>query len=134
MATPGISNVLNVFRSQDVQKEPKEAADTDTRCPVELLSGLRGMLQEIKNGQPTGVGLSGGNGVAAYTQLNALVERAPVGESVSLSPESFASMLLHVSQLEADLVRQLNNTQSEPARQALRRAIGAAANVKHISR
>lgn len=134
MALPGISTVLNVLRSQDVQKEQKTTADAESCCPVEVVSGLRGMLQEIRNGQPAGVGFSGGNGVAAYAELNAFVERAPDGESVSLSPEGFASMLLHVSQLEADLARQLKNTQSEPARQALQRAIGAAENVKHLSR
>lgn len=134
MALPGISTVLNVLRSQDVQKELNKATDAHIRCPDELVSGLRGMLQEIRNGQPAGVGFSGGNGVAAYTQLNALVERAPDGEGVSLPTESLASVLLHVSQLEADLLRQLNNTQSEPARQALQRAIGAAVNVKQLSR
>ncbi len=133
MAIPGISTVLNVLRPQDVQKELKEAADAEAPCPVEVVSGLRGMLQEIRNGQSAGVGISGGNGVAAYAELNALVERAPHGESVPLSPEGFASMLLHVSQLEADLSRQLKNTRSEPAREALQRAIGAAANVKHLS-
>ena len=134
MAIPGISTVLNVLRSQDVQMEQKTAADAEPCCPVEVVSGLRGMLQEIRNGQPAGVGFSGGNGVAAYAELNAFVERAPDGESVSLSPEGFASMLLHVSQLEADLARQLNSTQSEPARQALQRAIVAVVNVKHLSR
>ena len=134
MAIPGISHVLNVLRPQDVQKEQKTAVDAEAHCPVEVVSGLRGMLQEIRNGQQAGVGFSGGNGVAAYAELNALVERARDGGSVSLSPEGFASMLLHVSQLEADLARQLNSTQSEPARQALQRAIGAAVNVKHLSR
>lgn len=134
MAIPGISHVLNVLRPQDVQKEQKTAADAESRCPVEFVSGLRGMLQEIRNGQPAGVGFSGGNGVAAYAELNAFVEGAPDGESVSLSPERVASMLLHVSQVEADLARQLENAQSAPAQQALQRAITAAENVKHLSR
>lgn len=134
MAIPGISHVLNVLRPQDVQNEQKTATDAEACCPVEVVSGLRGMLQEIRNGQPAGVGFSGGNGVTAYAELNAFVEHAADGESVPLSPERFASMLLHVSQLEADLARQLKNAQSEPARQALQRAIGAAENVKHLSR
>lgn len=134
MAIPGISNVLNVLRSQTVQEQQKTAAGAEARCPVDVVSGLRGMLREIRNGQPAGVGFSGGNGVAAYAELNALVDRAPEGESVPLSAEGVASMLLHVSQLEADLVRQLKHAQSEPARQALQRAIGAAENVKHLSR
>lgn len=134
MALPGISHVLNVLRPQDVQKEQRTTADAETRCPVDVVSGLRGMLQEIRNGQSAGVGISGGNGVAAYAKINAFVERAPEGESVQLSPDMFASLLLHVSQLETDLARQLKNAQSEPARQALQRAIGAAENVKHLSR
>ncbi len=134
MALPGISHVLNVLRPQDVQNEQKTATDAEACCPVEVVSGLRGMLQEIRNGQPAGVGFSGGNGAAAYADLNALVERAPDGKSVPLSAEGFASMLLHVSQLEADLLRQLKNARSELARQALQRAIDAAENVKHLSR
>ncbi|WP_313461632.1 hypothetical protein [Stenotrophomonas sp.] len=134
MAIPGISHVLNVLRAQDVQKELKTAPDAEARCPVEVVSGLRGMLQEIRNGQSAGVGISGGNGVAAYAEINAFVERAPDGESVPLSAEGFASMLLHVSQLEEDLARQLKNARSAPAREALQRAIGAAENVKHLSR
>lgn len=132
MAILGISHVLNVLRSQGVQKEQETTADA--HCPVEFVSGLRGMLQEIRNGQSAGVGFSGGNGVAAYAELNAFVEGAPDGESVSLSPERVASMLLHVSQVEADLARQLENAQSAPAQQALQRAITAAENVKNRSR
>lgn len=131
MDISGISNVLKVLRPQaDLEK----AAEAMASEPDKAVSRVAAMLQQISNGQPDGVGCAGSNAVEAFANLRTFVSAASGGEHARPSSEDFAKVLIHVTQVEADLRYQLNIAQTEETRQALQQAMAATESLKHFSR
>lgn len=131
MDISGISNVLNVLRPQ---ADLKKAAEAMASEPNRAVSRVVAMLQQISNGQPDGVGRGGRNGIEALDSLRRFVDAASRGEHARPSSEDFAKVLVHVTQVEADLRCQLNIAQTEETRQALQQAMAATESLKHFSK
>jgi len=123
-----ISNVLKVLQPQP---DLKDTAKAMACKPIEAVSLCVEMLQQIRNGQEDGLGCGGGNAVEAIRNLRSFVDAAGTGRP---SRERFAELLVHVTQLEADLRRQLEKAHAEPTRQAaLQRAVAATEGLKKFT-
>lgn len=111
-----------LWQRQRPEEAREQTAEAMTRAPHAALTQVGDLLVHINNdGHAYGLGYASGSALEAGVQLEKIVKRGLAG--AALSREEFASLLVHVGQLEQDARRQLRTATTEGAVRELQKTL-----------